>query len=268
VVKAITLTTDFGSRDAFVGTMKGVILSLNPRATVVDLVHELKPGDVRGGAFSLLTSYRFFPKGTIHVVVVDPGVGSKRTALAVKTGNFCFLGPNNGVLSWALAKEKILEIRALENEKLFLKDVSRTFHGRDVFAPVAAHLSKGVPFKKLGPVLKDFDRLEWPAPLRKGKEIRGEFVYIDRFGNAITNIAEEDLRLFGKGEVRVSVGRGRTCPLASFYQAVPDGKPVAVPGSSGFLEIAINGGSAKKSLGLATRASVVLMETHNRSRDA
>ena len=187
-MSVITLTTDFGTRDWFVGTMKGVIASIAPRSTVVDLTHDLPPGDIRGGAFALAASHRFFPKGTIHVAVVDPGVGSRRKAIAVQTAKGVFVGPDNGVLSWALAKEKIRAIHALENEAYFLQPVSRTFHGRDIFAPVAAHLSRGVPIQKLGPALKDFVRLDWPEPRVRRGGFEGEVVYIDRFGNAITNL--------------------------------------------------------------------------------
>src|ERR1017187_249251 len=138
--------------------MKGVFASLAPTTRVIDLTHDLPPGDIRGGAFALAASHRFFPKGTVHVVVVDPGVGSARKAIAVQTSKAVFVGPDNGVLSWALAKEKIRAISALENEAYFLQPVSRTFHGRDVFAPVAAHLSRGVRIQKFGPALKDLDR--------------------------------------------------------------------------------------------------------------
>src|SRR5262245_4734331 len=140
----ITLTTDFGTRDWFAGTMKGVILGINPRATIVDLTHGIPAGDVRTGAFALAAGYRFFPKGTVHVAVVDPGVGGKRGALAVQTANYFFVGPDNGVLSFALRDEKIKAIYRLENRELFMKAVSHTFHGRDVFAPVAAYLSRGI----------------------------------------------------------------------------------------------------------------------------
>ena len=155
---------------------------------MVDLTHDLPPGDIRGGAFALAASHRFFPKGTIHVAVVDPGVGSRRRAIAVQTAKGVFVGPDNGVLSWALAKEKVRAIHALENEAYFLQPVSRTFHGRDIFAPVAAHLSRGVPIQKLGPALKDFVRLDWPEPRVRRGGFEGEVVYIDRFGNAITNL--------------------------------------------------------------------------------
>jgi len=246
-VQVITLTTDFGTRDWFVGTMKGVIFSIAPRANVVDLTHEIPAGDVRAGAFALMASCRFFPKGTVHVVVVDPGVGGARRAIAVQTEKYFFVGPDNGVLSFALAREKIKAIHQLPNEKFFLKDVSHTFHGRDVFAPVAAHLSRGVPIPKLGSVLKDFARLDWPQPRITRGGIQGEVVYIDRFGNAITNIPNE---LVKGSKWEVSTKRRRVCSVESCYQSVKVGRPVAAPGSSGFLEIAVNGGSAEKSLGL------------------
>src|SRR5271169_1802298 len=131
--RLVTLTTDFGTRDWFVGTMKGVIHRIAPRARIIDLTHEITPGDIRAGAFALAAGCRFFPKGTVHVAVVDPGVGSRRQGIAVQTANAVFVGPNNGLLSWTLAKEKIRAIHALENEACFLQPVSRTFHGRDVF---------------------------------------------------------------------------------------------------------------------------------------
>lgn len=275
-VPLITLTTDFGTRDWFVGTMKGVILAIAPRVAIVDLTHEIPPGDIRAGAFTLMASCRFFPKGTIHVAVIDPGVGSARAAIAVQTANYFFVAPNNGVLSWVLAKEKIQAIHALENHAYFLKPVSRTFHGRDIFSPAAAHLSRGVPIGKLGPALKDLLRLPWPEPRHTPDGVQGEIVYLDRFGNAITNIDASALpslesspssskpgkasktrtknelsKLPGyEGAPWVYLGRKRLCPLAAFYQAVPRGEPVAVLGSSGFLEIAINGGNAAQRLRL------------------
>lgn len=275
-MQLITLTTDFGTRDWFVGTMKGVILSILPRATVVDLTHEIPPGDVRAGAFALAAGCRFFPKGTVHVAVVDPGVGSARHAIAVQTARYFFVGPDNGVLSWALAREKIKTIRQLTNEKLFLKSVSHTFHGRDVFAPIAAHLSCGVPIQKLGPALNDFVRLDWPQLRTTRTGIEGEVVYIDRFGNAITNILNDAIGaptslpasfLKGQTPARIPALPGSwtvlakekaICVVASFYQSVRPGQPVAVPGSSGFLEIAVNGGSAERKLGLGIGCKVRL----------
>jgi len=254
----ITLTTDFGVRDWFVGTMKGVILGIQPRATVVDITHEIPAGDVRGGAFALAASWHFFPKGTVHVVVVDPGVGSARKAIAVQTAKAVFIGPDNGVLSCALARKKVTAIHALENEAYFLLPVSRTFHGRDVFAPVAAHLSRGVPIRRLGPALKEFVRLDWPGPQKQRGGIVGQVVYIDRFGNAITNLEGGLLRGWERAACKV-YARGRlVCPLKTFYQGVAPKTPVALVGSGGFLEIALNGGSAAKTLGLRIGTRVVL----------
>jgi len=242
--------------------MKGVIASLAPGTTVVDLTHDLAPGDIRGGAFALAASHRFFPKGAIHLAVVDPGVGSGRKAIAVRTAKAVFVGPDNGVLSWALAKEKVRAIHALENEAYFLQPVSRTFHGRDVFAPVAAYLSRGVPVQKLGQALKDFVRLDWPeARMRRGG-FEGEVVYIDRFGNAITNLESRLLEGSSRASCEVYAKRRWVCPLETFYQGVPPKRPVALVGSSGFLEIAINGGSAAKALGMRIGTRVVLRAGH------
>jgi S-adenosyl-L-methionine hydrolase (adenosine-forming) len=254
----ITLITDFGTHDWFVGTMKGVIASLAPGAKVIDLTHDLPPGDIRGGAFALAASHRFFPKASIHLAVVDPGVGSRRKAIAVQTAQGVFVGPDNGVLSWALAKAKIRAIHALENEAYFLQPVSRTFHGRDVFAPVAAHLSRGVPIREFGPALKDFVRLEWPQPRVRRGGFEGEVVYIDCFGNAITNLEERLLESSGRATCEVYAKRRWNCPLEAFYQAVPPKRPVALVGSSGFLEIAVNGGSAEKALEVRVGTRVVL----------
>jgi len=187
-MRFISLTTDFGLSDWFVGTMKGVIYRINPRVTVVDLTHDLLPGDIRAGSFALAAAYRYFPKGTIHVAVVDPGVGTDRKAIAVRTADYFFVGPDNGVLSFALRKERIKSIHALENKTHFLKPLSQTFHGRDIFAPVAAELSRGLAIRKLGPAVHDLVHLPWPEPRHRQGSIKGEVVYIDRFGNAITNI--------------------------------------------------------------------------------
>lgn len=254
----LTLTTDFGTRDWFVGTMKGVALGINPRAAVVDITHEIPPGDIRAGAFALMAGCRFFPKGTVHVVVVDPGVGSQRRAIAAQTVNYTFVGPDNGVLSWALAGEKVKTIRQLENAKYFLKTISRTFHGRDIFAPAGAHLGRGLPLKELGRELKDFIRLPWPEPTSRGNDVRGEVVYIDRFGNAITNIATGLITRRGRLSCEAIGDRKMRCALAEFYGAVPAGSPTALIGSSGFLELAVNGGSAAKRFGLKIGGAVIV----------
>jgi S-adenosyl-L-methionine hydrolase (adenosine-forming) len=257
-VSVITLFTDFGTRDWFVGTMKGVIAGIAPKARVIDLTHDLAQGDIRGGAFALAASCRYFPRGTVHVVVVDPGVGSRRKAIAVQTARGIFVGPDNGVLSWALAREKITAMHALENEAYFLRPVSRTFHGRDVFAPVAAHLNNGVLIKKFGPALRDFVRLPWPELRVRSGLIEGEVVYIDRFGNAITNLESSLLKNPERASCEVHAKRRTVCPLKAYYQAAAPNTPVTLLGSSGFLEIAINGGSAEKVLGvrLGTRVGL------------
>jgi S-adenosylmethionine hydrolase len=245
-VQLITFTTDFGTEDWFAGTMKGVALGIHPRATIVDLTPGVPPGDIRGGAFALAAGYSFFPAGTVHVAIVDPGVGSARAGIAVRTANYFFVGPDNGVLSFALARETIKAIRRLDDEKYFLQPVSRTFHGRDVFAPVAAHLSRGVSIGKLGPAQNDFVRLRWPKPRKTANAIEGEIIYVDRFGNAITNLPND----YAEGGSELTAGSRRVGPVKSFYQAVPVGRAVVVPGSSGFLEIAIHNGSAARKLGI------------------
>jgi S-adenosylmethionine hydrolase len=198
--------------------------------------------------------------------VVDPGVGGARKAIAVQTANYFFVGPDNGVLSWALSGEKIRAIHALENEKYFLHPVSRTFHGRDVFAPVAAHLIRGVGIQKLGPRLKEVVRLARPVPRVRGGRIEGEVLYIDRFGNAITNIEAQMLQAPGRGRLSVLLRHKWLCPVAAFYQAVPTGRPVAVPGSSGLLEIAVSGGSAANDLGLRVGSAVQVRLRQERSQ--
>ncbi len=255
----ITLTTDFGLSDWFVGTMKGVILSICPRATILDISHQIPPGDIRSAAFALAASYRFFPAGTVHVAVVDPGVGTSRKAIAVRTAKYLFVGPDNGTLSWALRKEKIKAIHALENEKYWRRPLSHTFHGRDVFAPVAAHLTRGLPVGKLGPALKNFIRLPWPEPIHRGNRIQGEVIYIDRFGNAITNINNEIVPRKSVSSCEIRVGTRRyLCPLKMSYQALPANALLAIPGSCGLLEIAINGDSAEKQLGLRVGTRITL----------
>ena len=254
----ITLTTDFGVADWFVGTMKGVILGIQPRAHLVDITHEIPAGDIRAGAFALAASHGFFPRGTVHVAVVDPGVGSRRRAIAVRTMNYFFVGPDNGDLSLALAREKIKALHRITNEQFCLHSVSNTFHGRDVFAPVAANLSNGLPIGKVGASIKEFVKLSWPEPQRSANSIKGEIAYIDRFGNAITNIGNAALTSPVEGSCEIIVKGKRLCALQRFYQAVAHGDPVAVPGSSGFLELAVNGGSAANKFKLKVGEAVIL----------
>jgi len=241
----ITLTTDFGLRDWFVGSMKGVILGINEHAALVDITHEIPAGDIRAGAFALGVSCRCFPRNTVHVAVIDPGVGSNRAAIVVKTADYYFVGPDNGVLSLALEKEKVLEIWRVENEAYFRRPVSNTFHGRDVFAPVAAHLTLRVLMDSLGRQLKDYVKLEWPKPQVAGGVLRGQILYIDHFGNAVSNIESP-----AKSVSKVRVPDKVQCDIKRFYQEVPGGQPLAITGSAGYLEIAVNGGNAAQTFGL------------------
>jgi S-adenosyl-L-methionine hydrolase (adenosine-forming) len=264
-MRIITLSTDFGTEDWFVGTMKGVIASISPKTTVVDISHAIASGDIRTGAFALATSYKYFPKGTVHVAIVDPGVGSKRQSIAVQTERYFFVGPDNGVLSYALRGEKIKAVRALENTAYFMKPVSQTFHGRDVFAPIAAQLAAGLAIAKLGPAVTKFVRLDWPEPTLNLKSIEGEVIYIDKFGNAITNISGATFASPRGKHFEIFKGRKRLCSFATHYQAVPAGQAVAVPGSSGYLEIAVNGGDARAILELALGDSVAVRPATTRS---
>lgn len=242
----IALITDFGQSDWFVASMKGVILSVNPRAVIVDINHNIPAGGISAAAFNLLACHSSFPKGTIFVAVVDPGVGSSRTAIAVHAGPYFFLGPDNGVLSQAIDNYYKPEFRALLNPKYFLRNVSATFHGRDIFAPVAARLSKGVAFEKLGPRIKNIVRLSMPKVFKKGGKFSGSVIYIDHFGNAITNIPSS---LITRRINHVAV-KGRKVPLYSCYADVDEGKPLAVAGSCGFVEISVNKGNAAKMMRL------------------
>lgn len=252
----ITLTTDFGHRDWFVGAMKGVILGQTPGVTIVDLTHAVPSGDIRAGAFALLAGCRCFPRATVHVAVVDPGVGGSRPALAVRTTDYYFLGPDNGVLSFALARERVRAVRRIQNERLFRQPVSATFHGRDVFAPVAAYLAGGGDFAGVGPEAGGFVRLPWPEPQAAKDGWAGEVVYVDHFGNAITNLGPEQLGSRAAPGVELVLPGRKRCPVAACYQAAPAGQPLGIVGSCGLLEVAVNGGSAARSLGLRVGSKV------------
>lgn len=231
----VTFLTDFGLDDNFVGVMKGVILGINPDVRIVDITHNVKPQDITGAAFLLKSSYKFFPKGTIHLVVVDPGVGSRRKAIIVKTKDYIFVGPDNGVLSLALKECRIEKIINITNKKYFLKPVSNTFHGRDVFAPVSGLLSKGDAIGRFGERIKEYKRLEIPKPTLS----EGEIIYIDHFGNLVTNIGKAIIKKIQfKG---VSINK-----INTGYMETKKGHPLAIFGSSGNLEISVNQGSAKK----------------------
>lgn len=248
----ITLTTDFGTRDWFVAAMKGVIAGIAPDARVVDVTHEIGGQDVLAAAFVLAQCCRNFPPGTIHVAVVDPGVGSPRRAIAVKAGDYIFLSPDNGVLTLAVAAvcdRRSSEIRAIENERLFNRPVSRTFHGRDIFAPVAAHLATGVAFEEVGPIIEDMVRLETAEPKLTKKGLEGRVMFVDRFGNLITNIEARHLEQLPGGEPKsFRIGRHVIRKFGRFYAEAPPGKAIALIGSSNRVELCVNLGNAAKKL--------------------
>src|SRR5262245_5011152 len=227
----VTLTTDFGQHDWFVGVVKGVLLGINPELQIVDITHCIPPGDIHAGAFALAAAASYFPKETVHVTVVDPGVGSSRPALAARTRHATYIGPDNGVLSLALAKDPPEHVHHLENPRYFLASISRTFHGRDIFAPVAAHLTRGAEFSSLGPEVTHWERLSFPEPRREGRDLVGEVVYIDRFGNGITNLPLNSAERVKLAQVHLR-GRVASAPLVNFYQSVPKGELLAVPGST------------------------------------
>jgi S-adenosylmethionine hydrolase len=246
----ITLLTDFGLRDAYVGVMKGVILSLNPDVHLVDLSHEVAPQDIVSGALILQSAWRYFPPGTIHLAVVDPGVGSRRRAMAAACGEQFLVGPDNGLFSLVLAEQTSLTMVSLENPRYFLPDVSATFHGRDIFAPVAAHLSLGVALTYLGPALHDPVRLDLATPQFGEAEVKGQIISSDHFGNLISNIPFKALQSWLRERSAGLRVKGQVIPhLASTYSDVPPGTVLALGGSHGYLEIACRQGSAAQVLG-------------------
>jgi S-adenosyl-L-methionine hydrolase (adenosine-forming) len=246
----ITLLTDFGSRDAFVGIMKGVMLGINPLVSFVDLSHEIPPQNILAGALLLRSVASFFPPGTIHLAVVDPGVGSSRRALLVETPRAFFVGPDNGLFSLAAPADAVMRLIQLTNEEYFLAPRSQTFHGRDVFAPVAAYLSCGVPPERFGNAISDMERLTLPPVEYRASGLTGSVLYIDHFGNAITNITEADVRLFPTETLLVSIGGMQIRGIQSSYAAMEVGAPVAVINSWGLVEIAVRNGSAAQYLAI------------------
>ena len=250
----ITLLSDFGHRDNYVGVMKGVILSICREARLVDLSHETAPGDVSAGAFLLDASVDYFPDGTVHLAVVDPGVGGDRRPIAVQAGETFLVGPDNGVLSLALGRleEHVGRVRIvhLTSPHFQLPRTGRTFHGRDIFAPTAAHLASGVPIDRLGERIEDPLRLSVPTCGETAGAIVGEVVYIDRFGNLVTNIPGKQVeRLTGeRAEAVVYLGRRRIGMVRESYDSVDRGKPLGIVGGFGRLEISVRDGCAARDL--------------------
>ena len=261
----ITLLTDFGIEDEYVGIMKGVILSVNPTVSIVDISHRIEPQHISAAAYALDAAYPYFPAGTIHVVVVDPGVGTDRTVIALTHRGHTFLAPDNGVLSLLLEKETPDLLVQVVNPRYFLNPVSRTFHGRDVFAPVSAHLSLGVDLSRLGPVMRPEKMVRLPFPeafISAEGELCGRVVSIDRFGNLITNIKADFLaqRCPASTHARtvIAIGEKRIAGISTSYASVPVGTPLAIIGSRGCLEIAVNRGNARIDLGAGIGDTIVV----------
>ncbi len=249
----ITLITDFGVEDAYVGIMKGVVLSINPAAVFVDITHHINPQDIVQAAYIIKSSYKYFPKGTVHMMVVDPGVGTERAIVALEMMGQFFLTPDNGVLTLLMDEGEIDSIVRVKNKRYFLKPLSQTFHGRDIFAPIGANISKGMAIKKLGPPLdrQELVHLNIQKPyISKQGELVGAVVSVDRFGNFTTNIDERCLKKFYKPnhekKLEIIIGENRIKGLSNSYSSVKHNHPLAIIGSFGYLEIALNHGNASR----------------------
>jgi hypothetical protein len=245
-VNTIVLLTDFGLNDNFVGVMKGVILSINHKAKLVDVTHSIGSCNIKDAAFILLKSFSYFPKGTIFLAVVDPGVGSARKPIAIKTKNYYFVGPDNGILSMAAKSDGIEKMVALENKRYFLKNISFTFHGRDIFAPVAGYISKNVPFTSLGKDIEKIEEIEWAPPKIKENILEAEIIYIDKFGNLITNIDKAFFKRFLKGKKFIAHLQGKEIRrMYSLYTQAKEGEPFFIEDSFSLIEISIKNHNAK-----------------------
>jgi S-adenosyl-L-methionine hydrolase (adenosine-forming) len=255
----ITLTTDFGTSDHLVGSMKGVILNINPAARIVDINHAVVPYDILDGALSVANAYRFFPARTIHVVIVDPGVGTERRPILVTGEKQFFVAPDNGVLSMIYERESCT-VRHITAEHYFLNPISPTFHGRDIFAPTAAWLSKTFQTEAFGEVITDFVRFTVPKAKSAGQAVKGVVLRVDAFGNLMTNLTSQDIPAgaLGEGTIKLAVNGKPVVKFAQTFAAGNPGEPVAVLGSAGYVEIAVNRGNAARTLGVNRGAEVTL----------
>ena len=244
----ITLTTDFGLKDPYVAEMKAVILNICPNAVIIDITHEIEKFNIRMGAYVLASAVPYFPEGSIHVAVVDPGVGTRRRPIVIQTKQSFFVGPDNGLLVLAAEKQGIMRMHELANPQFMLPKVSHTFHGRDVFAPAAAHLMNGVKLEEFGPEIRKAVQPEFAKVTRRNGVLVGEVLHVDGFGNIITNINEKEVaQSHVKAEVSVDLaGHKLKLKLCQAYGETKPHTPLALIGSHGFLEISINQGNAAK----------------------
>lgn len=256
----ITLTTDFGLADNLVAAMKGVILNVNPDAQVVDITHHVRPFDLLDGALALGQVYRYFPPKTIHLVVVDPGVGTPRRPILVSGDQHYFVAPDNGVLSLVYDREQTIAVRHITAEHYFLHPVSNTFHGRDIFSPVVAWLSKTGQTAAFGEEITDFVRFTLPKPKAAGNGMKGVVLRVDNFGNLLTNFTPEDApQILAPGaSFKLRAGNAEISKLAQTFAQGSAGEPILVLGSGGFFEVSLNRGNAAKTLGIGRGAEVTL----------
>jgi S-adenosylmethionine hydrolase len=252
----VALLTDFGTRDHYVGTMKGVILSVCPEATLVDITHDIPAHDIVAGALELAAAYRYFPAGTVFVAIVDPGVGSDRRGIAADAGGYRFVGPDNGLLSLALRENGVARVVELCERKFARPTISRTFEGRDRFAPAAGWLARGTDLRAFGPLVLDPLTLDLPRATATAAGLEGEVVRVDRFGNLITNIDQDALARFAADDIEVQIQDRHIARIVQTYGDVAAGDLCALVGSSGHLEIAQNSGNAADAL-RAGRGAVV-----------
>ncbi len=245
--RIVTLTTDFGTRDGFAAQMKGTILGINPGACVIDVTHEIEPFAVMECALVIRGISRHFPPQTVHIAVVDPGVGGSRRGIAILSNGRFYVGPDNGLFSFLVSEGTSHEIREIQNEQYFLPNPHPTFHGRDIFAPAAAHLSMGAPLESFGLIVRHPVTLSLPQVRPISHGVEGEVIYVDRFGNLTSNV---DASLLARPVTAVDVADLRIQGLSRFFSEVPEGKALALINSFGFLEIAVNRGNASEELGI------------------
>lgn len=250
----ITLTTDFGYKDPFVGIMKGVIYGINPSVNIVDITHEINPGNILQAAFTIGMSSSYFPYKTIHVVVVDPGVGSSRRPIIVSNGRHYFIGPDNGIFSYIYLDTDNVNVVHVTSEHYFISPRSATFHGRDIFAPVAAWLSKGIDLLNFGELIKDYVNLQLPLPTFPAKNIiEGEIIYIDRFGNLTTNIHAQKLSEFLGNNIGKKINvliKGMEAPFKNFYSDANDKRIYSLINSFNYIELFVRNGNASLEYGI------------------
>jgi S-adenosylmethionine hydrolase len=249
VISIVTLTTDFGTRDGFTAQMKGIILGICPEVRIVDVTHDIEPYSILEGALVLNGIRKYFPPTAVHIGVIDPGVGSQRRGLAVRTGTGYYVGPDNGLFTFILLESTDVEVREICNPEFMLPDPHPTFHGRDIFAPAAAHLSAGKIFEDVGPLVENPIALTVPKPVRNASGIEGEAIYTDRFGNITTNVPGD---LLDRTVREIRIAGTRIPKLSRYFAEVPRHEPVALVNSFGLLEIAVNGGNASTQLHIET----------------